>query len=139
MSKSSENMIDERHGKPSAKEKTGQEERVTRGSRVIRHMYSGLCLYLYRYSMVRITVCIGRERREHSHQRSTHAVTRASSSGMMFTRSTPQPFRKLVPQYLHYVIFNLVQIIKIHGQYFLPQHKRIRISWFKTQRLHFLN
>ena len=55
MSKSSvENMIDERHGKPSAKEKTGQEERVTRGSRVIRHMYSkllnsGICLYLYRY------------------------------------------------------------------------------------------
>ena len=50
----SENMIDERHGKPSAKEKTGQEERVTRGSRVIRHMYSkllnsGICLYLYRY------------------------------------------------------------------------------------------
>ena len=55
VSKSSvENMIDERHGKPSAKEKTGQEERVTRGSRVIRHMYSkllnsGICLYLYRY------------------------------------------------------------------------------------------
>lgn len=40
---------DRRHGKPSAKEKTGQEERVTRGSRVIRHMYSGICLYLYRY------------------------------------------------------------------------------------------